>query len=80
MRYSALMHSLANHSVVSDPGGSRGNMKQPVHEADLIGNARLAGEAVSASDHAHDLEALIVAVAVFKVWKPRVGRILLSAR
>jgi len=39
-------------------GRSSGNLEELVYKADLIADATLAREAVSAPDHSHDLESL----------------------
>jgi len=50
------------------------NLEQPVYEADLIVDASLAGETVSASDNPHDLEALDRGCRRLHRLEPRVSR------
>ena len=56
-------------------GRSGGNAEELVDEADLACHPRMAQDAVTAADHAQNLEPRMVAGAVFILWKPRADRI-----
>ncbi len=52
-----------------------GKSKELVRKADFACHTGRRQHEMATPDHAHDLKALIVAEAVFILWKPQVGRI-----
>ena len=69
------MNSVMSSSLLRGrSSGDREDVEQFVDKANLVLDVRLAGEAMTAPIMRIPSKPLIVADAVFIVWKPRVGR------